>query len=83
MQAVEPPVIVAPAPAEDEFAGVIEVVGTRPDQVQKIDRRTYRVKENAMSAQSDGLQLIRGLPAVIITPDDQILLLGAARASRS
>ena len=78
MQAVEPPVIVAPAPAEDESAGVIEVVGTRPDQVQKIDRRTYRVKENAMSAQSDGLQLIRGLPAVIITPDDQILLLGAA-----
>ena len=78
MQAVEPPVIVAPAPADDESAGVVEVVGTRPDQVQKIDRRTYRVKENAMSAQSDGLQLIRGLPAVIITPDDQILLLGAA-----
>ena len=30
-----------------------------------------------MSAQSDGLQLIRGLPAVIITPDDQIQLLGS------
>ena len=43
MQAVEPPVIVAPAPAEDESSGVIEVVGTRADQVQKIDRRTYRV----------------------------------------
>jgi ferric enterobactin receptor len=77
MQAVEPPVIAAPAPAEDESAGVIEVVGTRADQVQKIDRRTYRVKDNALSAQSDGLQLIRGLPAVIITPDDQILMLGS------
>ena len=77
MQAVEPPVISAPAPAEDESAGVIEVVGTRAEQVQKIDRRTYRVKDNAMSAQSDGLQLIRGLTAVIITPDDQIVLLGS------
>jgi len=77
MQAVEPPVIVAPAPAEDESSGVIEVVGTRADQVQKIDRRTYRVKDNAMSAQSDGLQLIRGLPAIIVSPDDQIMLLGS------
>ena len=77
MQAVEPPVIAAPAPAEDESAGVIEVVGSRAEQVQKIDRRTYRVKDNALSAQSDGLQLIRGLPAVIVSPDDQIMLLGS------
>ena len=54
MQAVEPPVIAAPA--QDDSAGVVEVVGTRAEQVQKIDRRTYRVKDNALSAQSDGLQ---------------------------
>ncbi len=75
MQAAEPPAIVVPsAPDED----IIEVVATRPDQAQKIDRRIYRVKETPHSAQADSLQLLRGLPAVTITPDDQILLLGAA-----
>ncbi len=68
-----PPAIVAPA--DDE--SIIEVVGTRSDQAQKIDRRTYRVKDNAQAAQSDTLQLLRGLPAVVITPDDEILLLGS------
>ena len=70
----EPPPPAIVAPADDETA--IEVVGTRSDQVQKIDRRTYRVKDNAHAAQSDTLQLLRGLPAIIVTPDDQLLMLG-------
>ena len=68
-----PPAIVTQA--DDET--VIEVVGTRSDQAQKIDRRTFRVKDNAQAAQSDTLQLLRGLPAIVITPDDEILLLGS------
>lgn len=56
---------------------VIEVVGTRTDQTQKIDRRTYRVKDTPHAAQQDSFQLLRGLPAVTITPDDHIMLLGA------
>lgn len=73
MVAEPPPAIVTPA--DDDR--IIEVVGTRSDQSQKIDRRTYRVKDNAQASQSDTLQLLRGLPAVVITPDDQILLLGS------
>ena len=73
MQAEPPPAIVVPA----DDSAVIEVVGTRSDQAQKIDRRTYRVKDNSQAAQSDTLQLLRGLPAIVITPDDEILLLGS------
>src|SRR5258708_3976866 len=46
----------------------------------KIDRRTYQVKQTPHSAQKDAVQLLRGLPAVTITPDDQILLLGSGNA---
>ena len=77
MFVADPPAIVA-APSDENPLDVIEVVATRPGQAQKIDRRTYRVKQNPQSAQFNGIQLLRGLPAVIITPDDQILLLGAA-----
>ncbi|GAA4745323.1 hypothetical protein GCM10023264_08400 [Sphingomonas daechungensis] len=75
MFAADPPAIVAPAEQEED---VIEVVATRSDQAQRIDRRTYRVNETPHSAQADSLQLLRGLPAVTITPDDQIMLLGAS-----
>ena len=74
MQAASPPAIVAPA----DDSAVIEVVASRPDQAQKIDRRIYRMKDNPHAAQSDTLQLLRGLPAVVVTPDDQLLLLGSA-----
>ena len=40
MFAADPPAVVQPSPT-DEQSGVIEVVGTRRDQAQKIDRRTY------------------------------------------
>lgn len=73
MLAEPPPAIVAPADHET----VIEVIAQRSDQAQKIDRRTYRIKDNPHAAQSDTLQLLRGLPAVVITPDDGILLLGS------
>lgn len=76
MFAADPPAIAAPS--DENPLDVIEVVATRPGQAQKIDRRTYRVKQNPQSAQFNGIQLLRGLPAVIITPDDQILLLGAS-----
>lgn len=75
MFVADPPAITAPS--DENPLDVIEVVATRPGQSQKIDRRTYRVKQNPQSAQFNGIQLLRGLPAVIITPDDQILLLGA------
>ena len=73
MLAEPPPAIVAPA--DDET--VIEVIAQRSDQAQKIDRRTYRVKDNPHAAQSDTLQLLRGLPAIVVTPDDELLMLGS------
>src|SRR5919106_3171475 len=76
MFAADQPAVIAQS--ENDPLDVIEVVGTRPGQAQKIDRRTYRVKQNPQSAQFDGIQLLRGLPAVTITPDDQIMLLGAS-----
>ena len=80
MFAADPPAIVQPS-ATDEQTGVVEVIGTRRDQAQKIDRRTYRVKDNPHSAQADSLQLLRGLPAVTVTPDDQIQLLGSGNVA--
>lgn len=76
MIVADPPAIVEPS-AENPL-DVIEVVASRPGQAQKIDRRAYRVKQNPQSAQFNGIQLLRGLPAVTITPDDQIMLLGAS-----
>lgn len=73
MQAADPPAIIAPS----DDSSIIEVVATRPDQAQKIDRRIFRVKDNPHAAQSDTLQLLRGLPAVVVTPDDRLLLLGS------
>ncbi|HYI42786.1 MAG TPA: TonB-dependent receptor [Sphingomicrobium sp.] len=69
------------AVAPSEQPGLIEVVATRRDQAQKIDRRTYRVRQGPEAAQADTLQLLRGLPAVIVTPDDQIMLLGSSNVT--
>lgn len=76
----DPPAISAPSDTKDQ-AELIEVVGSRADQTQKIDRRTYRVKDNPNSAQADSFRLLRGLPAVTITPDDQINLLGSGNVT--
>lgn len=76
MVAVDPPAIVAPAPDQNQ-PDVIEVIGTRSGQAQKIDRRTYAVQENPHSAQKDAVQLLRGLPAVTVTPDGGVMLLGS------
>ncbi|HEY4071023.1 MAG TPA: outer membrane beta-barrel protein [Sphingomicrobium sp.] len=76
MFAADPPAVVAPADAADQ-QDVIEIIGKRSDQALKIDRRNYRVQQTPHSAQKDGIQLIRGLPAVTVTPDDQIMLLGS------
>ena len=75
MLAADQPAIVAPAPADQ--SDIIEIVGERTDQALKIDRRTYRVQQNPHTEQKDSIQLLRGLPAVTITPDDQIQLLGS------
>ena len=74
MFASDPPPLMAPAPPQPD---VIEIVGTRAGQTLKIDRRTYQVNQTPNSAQKDTFQLLRGLPAVTISPDDQIQLLGA------
>src|SRR4051794_39188993 len=79
MFAADPPAIVQPSETSEQ-PDVIEVVGTRRDQTLKIDRRTYQVQQNPHSAQKDSVQLLRGLPAITITPDDQILLLGSGNA---
>jgi outer membrane cobalamin receptor len=60
-----------------ETTDVIEVIGAHSDEALKIDRRTYQVRETQHSAQKSAAQLLRGLPAVTITPDDRLLILGA------
>ncbi|MCT2400293.1 TonB-dependent receptor [Novosphingobium mangrovi (ex Huang et al. 2023)] len=75
MPAADQPSTVQAAPAEAS-SDVIEVIGKRTDNTIEIDRRTYQVRETAHSAQKDALQLLRGLPAVTVTPDDRILVLG-------
>lgn len=75
-----PPVVCQEVRANDQ-SDVIEIVGNRDDQALKIDRRTYRVQQTPHSAQKDSIQLLRGLPAVTITPDDQIMLLGSGNVT--
>jgi hypothetical protein len=79
MFADPPPAVATPAASDD--TQMIEVVAQRPDQAEKIDRRIYRVRENAQAAVADGYQLMRGLPAVTIGPDDQLMLLGNANVT--
>lgn len=62
--------------SDHDQSPLVEIVGRRGDQALKIDRRTYQVTDNAHAQQSDTLQLLRGLPAVTITPDEHIMLLG-------
>ncbi len=76
MMISESPAAVSVPAAEDQ-ADVIEVIGIRTDQNLKVDRRTYRVQSTPHAAQKDAIQLLRGLPAVTITPSDEIILLGA------
>ena len=77
MFALSPSAVVQQA-NDGEERDVIEIVGTRPGQALKIDRRTYLVQQTPHSQQKDTLQLLRGLPAITITPDDQVNLLGAS-----
>jgi len=76
MFASDPPAIVTQSENQSD---VIEIVGTRRDQALKIDRRTNQVQQTPHSAQKDAVQLLRGLPAVTITPDDEIQLLGSGK----
>jgi outer membrane receptor for ferrienterochelin and colicin len=75
--AADAPALVQPTQSDSQ-PDVIEVVATKSQQTQKIDRRTYRIQENPHSAQKDSLQLLRGLPAVTITSDDDVQLLGSS-----
>jgi outer membrane receptor protein involved in Fe transport len=77
MLSADPPAAVAPADQANQ-PDVIEVVGTRRDQALKIDRRTYQVQQTPHSQQKDAIQLLRGLPAVTVSPDDTISLLGSS-----
>jgi outer membrane receptor protein involved in Fe transport len=56
---------------------VIEVIGHRSGQALKIDMRTYRIEQNPDAAQKDAVQLLRGVPAVTISPEDDVQLLGS------
>lgn len=76
MPAADQPSTVQVAPA-DTTSDVIEVMGKRADTTLDIDRRTYEVRETAQAVQKNALQLLRGLPAVTVTPDDSLLVLGA------
>src|SRR5438552_8027197 len=76
MLAADPPAVVQP-----DQSDVIEIVGVRPDQVLKIDRRSYEVQQTPHAEQKDSIQLLRGLPAVTVTPDDQINLLGSGNVT--
>jgi outer membrane receptor for ferrienterochelin and colicin len=69
-----PAVQQAPATSQED---VIEITGRRTDQALKIDRRTYRVQQTPHSQQKDAIQLLRGLPAVTISPEEDISLLGS------
>jgi len=75
--AVDPVAVIQSAQPELE-PDVIEIVVTGSQQREKIDRRTYRVQENPHSAQKDSLQLLRGLPGVTITSNDDVQLLGSS-----
>lgn len=77
MPVSDPPPIIAPQPA-DRQTDVVEIVGRRAGDVLKTDRRTYQVRQTPNSAQKDVYQLLRGIPAVTLSPDSQIQLLGAA-----
>lgn len=77
MFAYDPPVISSPASSNDQL-DVIEIIGRRGEQALKIDRRTYQVQQTPHSQQKDAIQLLRGLPAVTVSPDDAISLLGSA-----
>jgi outer membrane receptor protein involved in Fe transport len=76
MFAAAPPIAVQQS--ADDQSDVIEVIGHRADQALKIDRRTYQVQQTPHSQQKDAIQLLRGLPAVTVSPDDQISLLGSS-----
>jgi outer membrane receptor for ferrienterochelin and colicin len=77
MFAADPPAAVVQAEPTDQ-SDVIEVIGQRADQALKIDRRTYQVQQTPHSQQMDAVQLLRGLPAVTVSPDDDISLLGSS-----
>ncbi|WP_404479112.1 TonB-dependent receptor [Novosphingobium sp. BL-52-GroH] len=76
MLAAEPPIDV-PSEVSEDINDVIEVIGARTAEALKIDRRTYQVRDTPHSAQKNVVQLLRGLPAVTVTPDGRVLVLGA------
>lgn len=76
MPAVDPPSTLQAPPVADS-SDVIEVIGKRADTTLEIDRRTFQIRETTHSAQKEAIQLLRGLPAVTVTPDDRILILGS------
>src|SRR2546423_1697418 len=74
--ALDAQAIVVPAPAQDE-PDIIEVIGIRSGSTQKIDGRTYRIQQPPHSAKKDGPHLLGKLPAVTITSEGGVTLLGS------
>lgn len=65
----------------DDRTPLIEVIGSRRDQTVKVDRRTFQVSSNPATAQKDALELVRSLPAVTVTPEDSVNLLGSGNVT--
>ena len=80
MFAAAPPANQVMSQSADQ-SDVIEVIGHRADQALKIDRRTYQVQQTPHSQQKDGIQLLRGVPAVTVSPDEDISLLGSGNVT--
>lgn len=73
------PAVAQAQPADP--SDVIEIVGQRSNQALKIDRRTYRVQQTPHSQQKDAIQLLRGLPAVTVSSEEDINLLGSGNVT--
>src|SRR3954463_13000792 len=61
-------------PSKDEEI----VVVADPSQRSSIDRTTYSIRDTAESRSTSTLDLLRQVPAVEVTPQDEIRLLGVS-----
>lgn len=76
-----PPTVQAQPADTANDAGVIEVTAARSAGTQAIDRRSYQVQQTPQAEQKSAAQLLRGVPAVTVTPEDEVLLLGSGQAT--
>lgn len=61
--------------------GTVDVVGSVPDQADRIDRRVYSVAGDPLAQSSTALEVIGRLPSVTVTASGSVTLLGQGTAS--